>query len=98
MWLWSQVPAPSQPAVVQALPSLSVQAVLEDFGGWLHAPVAVSQGRSSVHSLVSGVHTVVMWLWSQVPAPSQPAVVQALPSLSVQAVLEDFGGWLHAPV
>jgi hypothetical protein len=32
-----------------------------------------------------------MCAWSQFPAPSQPAVVQLLPSLSVHAVLVALG-------
>src|SRR5437867_12364002 len=40
---------------------------------------------------------VVWWFCSQVPLPSQPAVVQAFPSVSVQGTLSSFGGLLHAP-
>src|SRR5882672_3306556 len=119
MWFWSHVPAPLQPAVVQALLSLSGQGVLsvanvcvcthtprsalvglisqpasvhtlpsESVHGVLtfgvHWPVVVSQ--PPLHSSAPG-HVLVMWFWSHPPAPLQPAVVQALPSLSGHGVL-----------
>src|SRR5438552_11006179 len=119
MWFWSHVPAPLQPAVVQALPSLSGHGVLSVADVWVcthtprsalvglisqpaivhtlpsvsahgvlvfgvHLPVVVSQ--PPLHSSAPG-HVLVMWFWSQTPAPLQPAVVQALPSLSGQGVL-----------
>src|SRR5438094_427162 len=71
----------SQPAIVHTLPSVSVHGVLV-FG--VHWPLVVSQ--PPLHSSAAG-HVLVMWFWSHVPAPLQPAVVQALPSLSVHGVL-----------
>ena len=50
-----------------------------------------------MHGLPSGGHVFTTWFWSQLPFPSQPAVVQALPSLSVQGVLSCFGGFVHVP-
>src|SRR5438094_2133320 len=52
---WLQTPWPSQPAVVQLLPSVSVHGVLSGLGGWSHIPVWGLHGGSSVHSFVSGV-------------------------------------------
>src|SRR5438876_6090131 len=52
---WLQTPWPSQPAVVQLLPSVSVHGVLLGLGGWSHIPVWGLHGGSSVHSFVSGV-------------------------------------------
>src|SRR5439155_5552724 len=119
MWFWSHTPAPLQPAVVQALLSLSGQGVLsvanvcvcthtprsglvalisqpaivhtlpsESVHGVLfcgvHWPVVGSQ--PPLHSSAAG-HGLVMWFWSHTPAPLQPAVVQALLSLSGHGVL-----------
>src|SRR5215831_18463101 len=106
MWLWTQTPSPlcvSQPAVVPALPSLSVHGVLGDFGVFTHWPEVPWPGvvlhALSLHS--SGVQVGgPMWLWTQTPSPlcvSQPAVVHALPSLSVHGVLGDFGVFTHWP-
>src|SRR5262249_19611276 len=69
---------------------------LSGTGGWLQAPVAGSHARSCVHELLSGGHTVVMWVWTHCPA-SQPALVHALLSESVHGVLSGTGGWLQAP-
>ena len=87
---------------MQALPSVSVHGVLSGFGGCSHVPVCGLHGGSSVHSFVSGGHVFTRWLWSQTPRPSHPAVVQALPSLSVHGVLSGFAvltqepvSWLH---
>ena len=55
-----QTPWPSQPAVVQLLPSVSVHGVLSGLGGWSHIPVCGLHGGSSVHSFVSGVQ-VLTW-------------------------------------
>src|SRR2546427_10533814 len=57
---WLQTPWPSQPAVVQLLPSVSVHGVLSGLGGWSHIPVCGLHGGSSVHSFVSGVQ-VLTW-------------------------------------
>src|SRR5207249_1756801 len=119
MWFWSHTPAPLQPAVVQALLSLSGHLVLsparrsadphtpsselvgltsqpaivhtlpsESVHGVLvfgvHWPVVVSQ--PPLHSSAPG-HVLVTWFWSHTPAPLQPAVVQALLSLSGHGVL-----------
>src|SRR5207244_4206248 len=71
----------SQPAIVHTLPSVSVHGVLT-FG--VHWPLVVSQ--PPLHSSAPG-HVLVTWFWSHTPAPLQPAVVQALPSLSGHGVL-----------
>ena len=86
------MPNPSHPAVVHSTPSVSVQGVLSGLGGCSHRPVCVLHGGSSVHSLVSGGHTVTTCVCVQVPCPSQPAVVHALPSVSPHGVLGAFGG------
>src|SRR6059058_2393605 len=57
---WLQTPWPSQPAIVQLLPSVSVHGVLLGLGGWSHIPVCGLHGGSSVHSFVSGVQ-VLTW-------------------------------------
>src|SRR5689334_172056 len=59
MWFWSQLPAPSQPAVVQALPSLSVQAVLVATGDVSQRPVRIPSVFAALqnevrHSVPSG--------------------------------------------
>src|SRR5205823_3280209 len=71
----------SQPAIVQMLPSVSVHGVLV-FG--VHCPLVVSQ--PPLHSSAPG-QTLELWFWSHTPAPSQPAVVHALPSVSAHGVL-----------
>src|SRR5438093_1773628 len=128
MWFWSHVPAPLQPAVVQALPSLSGHGVLSVanvcvcthtprsglvgltsqpaivhtlpsvsvhgvlvFG--VHWPLVASQ--PPLHSSAAG-HVLVTCFWSHTPAPLQPAVVHALPSLSGPGVLSCCG--VHVPV
>src|SRR5947199_9834945 len=75
------VPLISHPASVHTLPSVSVHGVLT-FG--VHCPLVVSQ--PPLHVSAPG-HVLVMWFWSHTPAPLQPAVVQALLSLSGQGVL-----------
>src|SRR5882724_1653186 len=71
----------SQPAVVHVLPSLSVHGVLV-FG--VHFPLVVS--HTPLHSSAAG-QTLLLWFWSHTPCPLHPAVVHALPSLSVHGVL-----------
>src|SRR5205823_175877 len=66
----------SQPAIVQMLPSVSVHGVLV-FG--VQLPLVASQ--PPLHSSAGG-HVLLAWLWSHTPAPLQPAVVQAVRSLS----------------
>jgi len=61
-------------------------------------PVCGLHGGSSVHSFVSGAQVFTWWLWLQTPWPSQPAVVQALPSVSAHGVLSGFDVLVHAPV
>src|SRR5438552_14732121 len=65
----------SQPAIVHTLPSVSVHGVLT-FG--VHWPVVVSE--PPLYSSPPG-HVLGTWFWSHTPAPLQPAVVQALPSV-----------------
>src|SRR5258705_513415 len=71
----------SQPAIVHTLPSVSVHGVLP-FGG----PCALVVSQPPLVRSEPG-WVLVMWFWSHVPAPLQPAVVQALPSLSGHGVL-----------
>src|SRR5207244_11894574 len=52
---------------------------------------------SVVLGLSSGGLVFTTWFWSQLPLPSQPAVVQASLSVSVQGVLSCFGGFVHVP-
>src|SRR5439155_377963 len=85
----------SQPAVVHALPSVSLHGVLSSFG--VQSPVAGTQPR--LHS--STVQSVFcLWVCRHTPTPaaffSQPAVVHRLPSLSVHGVLSSFG--VQSPV
>src|SRR6266852_1015649 len=103
--VWTQTPtvglpgAASQPAVVQALPSVSAQ-------GWLTSG-AVSQAPVVVlHTLLvqaSPVQVCCWCVWTQTPtvglpgAAPQPAVVQLLPSVSAQGVLVS-GAVSQAPV
>src|SRR5207253_553458 len=119
MWFWSHTPAPLQPAVVQALLSLSGHGVLSVANVCVctHTPssalVGLTSQPASVHTLPSesvhgvlvfGVHWSLVvsqpplhsspsgplfrsWFWSHTPAPLQPAVVQALLSLSGHGVL-----------
>src|SRR5438876_378816 len=92
-WVWTlmrgvRAGLASQPAVVQALPSVSAQGVLTR-GVVSQTPVEVLQMLLVQASPVQGW---VWWVWTQMPwfrAPpaSQPAVVQALPSVSAQGVL-----------
>src|SRR5947207_2316951 len=77
----------SQPASVHTLPSVSVHGVLV-FG--VHCPLVVSQ--PPLHSSTPG-HVLVTWFWSHTPAPLQPAVVQALPSLSGHGTLSCSNRW-----
>src|SRR5439155_681869 len=130
-WFWSDTPAPLQPAVVQALLSLSGHGVLsvanvcvcthtpssalvgltsqpasvhtlpsESVHGVLvfgvHCPLVVSQ--PPLHSSTPG-HVLVTWFWSHTPAPLQPAVVQALLSVSGQGRLSCANVWFctHTP-
>src|SRR5262245_39367250 len=129
-WSWSQVPCPSQPAVVQALSSVSVHGVLSGTRTWVCTQVPVSPVASqpadvqallsvSAHGVLAAtgtqspvaelhwpvlhwsvVHVFATWLWSQVPCPLQPAVVQALLSVSGQGVLLGTRTWVctHVPV
>src|SRR5439155_5296300 len=84
----------SQPASVHTLPSESAHGVLT-FG--VHLQLVASQ--PPLHSSGPG-HVLVMWFWSQTPAPLQPAVVQALMSLLGQGELSaaNVGGWTHTPL
>src|SRR5687767_12260560 len=60
-------------------------------------PVAGTQASGPLQTLPSSLQVTVLWVWSHVPAPSQPAVVQALPSVSPQVVLSAASGpSLHA--
>src|SRR5213594_2505494 len=77
------VPLTSQPAVVHVLPSESVHGVLVC---GVHCPLVVSQPW--LHSSAGG-QTLLLWFWSHTPCPLHPAVVHALPSVSVQGVLFD---------
>src|SRR5262245_42073641 len=102
-WVWTQLPA-SQPAVQVSLGVVSVHGVLSGTGGCVHRPVPGLHGGSSVHSFVSGVHTVVMCVWLHTNAPvgdpigaSQPACVHKFPSVSVQGVLAGLFGCSHSP-
>ena len=97
---------PSQPAVVQALLSVSGQGVLSGTFGKSQFPVCGLQVGGPVQGLVSSVQVFTMWFWSQpsvtlppvASVPLQPAVVQALLSVSVHGVLSATGVWLHIPV
>src|SRR5205823_6505534 len=71
----------SQPASVHTLPSVSPHGVLT-FG--VHCPLVASQ--PPLHSSTPG-HVLLTWFWSHTPAPLQPAVVHALPSLSGHGML-----------
>src|SRR5436190_1737897 len=76
MWFWSQTPWPLQPAVVQALPSVSEQGVLPlaNMCVCTHTPLVRSVGLASqpaiVHTLPSvSVHDVLTFgVPTQVPA------------------------------
>src|SRR5438094_4669830 len=83
----------SQPAIVHTLPSVSVHGVLT-FG--VHLPLVVSQ--PPLHSSAPG-HVLLAWFWSHTPAPLQPAVVHALPSVSGQGTLSCSNMWFctHTP-
>src|SRR5207244_6780047 len=83
----------SQPASVHTLPSESVHGVLV-FG--VHWPLVVSQ--PPLHSSTPG-HVLVTWFWSHTPAPLQPAVVQALLSVSGHGTLSGSNMWFctHTP-
>src|SRR5438552_7917419 len=106
MWFCSHPPLPSQPAVVQALLSVSGQGVLSGTFGKSQFPVCGLQVGGPVQGLVSSVQVFTMWFWSQpsvtlppvASVPLQPAVVQALLSVSVHGVLSATGVWLHIPV
>src|SRR5437762_6813384 len=71
----------SQPAIVQTLPSVSVHGVLT-FG----VQLLLVASQPPLHSSAGG-HVLLAWFWSHTPAPLQPAVVQALLSLSGHGVL-----------
>src|SRR5207249_3065614 len=122
-WFWSHTPAPLQPAVVQALPSVSGHGTLSCSNMWFcaHTPRSGLVGLSSqpailqalpsvsVHGVLvfgvqlplvasqpplhssAGGHVLLAWFWSHTPAPLQPAVVQALLSLSAHGVLSVAG-------
>src|SRR5437773_57298 len=130
-WFWSHTPAPLQPAVVQALLSLSGHGTLSGANGsvgrraasaalrgltsqpasvhtlpsesvhgvlvfGVHCPLVVSQ--PPLHSSTPG-HVLVTWFWSHTPAPLQPAVVQALLSVSGHGTLSCSNMWFctHTP-
>src|SRR5437667_1450818 len=86
MWFWSHPPLPSQPAVVQALLSVSGQGVLSGTFGKSQFPVCGLPVGGPVQGLASSVQVFTMWFWSQpsvtlppvASVPLQPAVVQAL--------------------
>src|SRR5437764_14604982 len=59
----------------------------------VHLPWVASQ--HPLHSSVGG-HVTLAWFWSHTPAPLQPAVVHALPSVSGHGVLSCCG--VHVPV
>src|SRR2546430_9411510 len=89
MWFWSHVPAPLQPAVVQALPSLSGHGVLSVANVCVctHTPrsalVGLASQPASVHTLPSvSVHG---WLARGVPSPL-PAFGFALSSAHTRPV------------
>src|SRR5216684_1609381 len=95
---WFKAPPASQPAVVQLLPSVSAQGVLTS-GVKSHCPVEVLQ---TVLVQASPVQVLVWWVctqmpWFKAPPASQPAVVQLLPSVSAQGVLNS-GVKSHCPV
>src|SRR5205807_1173232 len=62
----------------------------------VHGPLVVSQ--PPLHSSPPG-HVLVTWFWSHTPAPLQPAVVQALPSVSGHGTLSCSNAWFctHTP-
>src|SRR5436190_734421 len=82
MWFCAHTPRSglvglsSQPAIVHTLPSVSVHGVLT-FG--VQLPLVASQ--PPLYSSAGG-HVLLAWVWWHTPAPLQPAVVQALRSLS----------------
>src|SRR5262249_28854828 len=96
MWVWTHWPI-SQPALVHRFPSVSAHGVLSGTGGCGHRPVAGSQARSVVPSLVSGVQVFCMGVWTHCPF-SQPALVQALLSVSPHGVLSCTFVGTHWPV
>src|SRR5206468_6969776 len=83
----------SQPASVHTLPSVSVHGVLVC---GVHCPLVASQ--PPLHSSTPG-HVLLTWFWSHTRAPLQPAVVQALPSVSGQGGLSvaSVGCGAHTP-
>jgi hypothetical protein len=124
-WVWTHAPA-SQPAVVQALLSVSPQGVLfvallwvatqmprSAFAGSTSQPATLhSTGLAAVHGVLgatgrhfplagshvpvlhwSGVQVFCTCVWTHVPA-SQPAVVHALPSVSVHGPLSGALPWV----
>src|SRR6266852_4421009 len=104
--VWTHTPtvglpgAASQPAVVQALPSVSAQGWLVS-GAVSQAPVVVLQ---TLLVQASPVQVWVWWVCTQMPwvasagSSSQPAVVQLLLSVSGHGVLTWTGVNTHAPV
>src|SRR5207249_4613275 len=80
-------------ASVHALRSVSVPGV-PSFG--VHLPLVAP--RPPLHWSVGG-HVLLVWLWSQTPAPLQPAVVHALPSVSGHGTLSCSNMWFctHTP-
>src|SRR5206468_2809561 len=106
MWFWSP-PSPSTTLFrAQASLSVSGQGVLSGTFGKSQFPVCGLQVGGPVQGLVSSVQVFTMWFWSQpsvtlppvASVPLQPAVVQALLSVSVHGVLSATGVWLHIPV
>src|SRR5438034_931245 len=73
------LPLTSQPAVVHALPSVSVHGVLVC---GVHCPLVVSQPL--LHSSAGG-QVLLAWFWSHTPCPSPPPVVHAFPSVPAHA-------------
>src|SRR5205823_2802242 len=82
------------------------EGVLSGTFGKSQFPVCGLQVGGPVQGLVSSVQVFTMWFWSQpsvtlppvASVPLQPAVVQALLSVSVHGVLSATGVWLHIPV
>src|SRR3989440_8186798 len=99
MWFWSHVPAPLQPAVVQALLSLSGHGVLSVANVWLctHTPSSALVGLIShpavVHTLPSvSVHGVLTFGVHCPLVVSQPPLHS---SAGAQTLVLWF--WSHTP-
>src|SRR5689334_1550944 len=71
----------SQPAVVHVLPSVTAHVVRTS-----GVPFPLLVALTLLHWSAAG-QTLLLWFWSHVPWPLQPAVVHALPSVSAHGVL-----------